>query len=87
MSHTAFTLVYIVLMLITQRLTAHLHSVKSPPYVINLDPAVHYVPYPANIGDHLLLILFISLSVFLSQILRDTVKYKQVMSQQALLFM
>ncbi|TWW67568.1 GPN-loop GTPase 1 isoform X1 [Takifugu flavidus] len=32
-----------------QRLTAHLHSVKSPPYVINLDPAVHEVPFPANI--------------------------------------
>uniref|UniRef100_A0AAY4A5Q4 GPN-loop GTPase n=1 Tax=Denticeps clupeoides TaxID=299321 RepID=A0AAY4A5Q4_9TELE len=32
-----------------QRLTAHLHSQKSPPYVINLDPAVHEVPFPANI--------------------------------------
>uniref|UniRef100_A0A8C6KV59 GPN-loop GTPase n=1 Tax=Nothobranchius furzeri TaxID=105023 RepID=A0A8C6KV59_NOTFU len=32
-----------------QRLTAHLHSLKSPPYVINLDPAVHEVPFPANI--------------------------------------
>uniref|UniRef100_A0A1A7WKH3 GPN-loop GTPase n=1 Tax=Iconisemion striatum TaxID=60296 RepID=A0A1A7WKH3_9TELE len=32
-----------------QRLTAHLHSMKSPPYVINLDPAVHEVPFPANI--------------------------------------
>uniref|UniRef100_A0A673BZV9 GPN-loop GTPase n=1 Tax=Sphaeramia orbicularis TaxID=375764 RepID=A0A673BZV9_9TELE len=32
-----------------QRLTAHLHSHKSPPYVINLDPAVHEVPFPANI--------------------------------------
>ncbi|XP_041792813.1 GPN-loop GTPase 1 [Chelmon rostratus] len=32
-----------------QRLTAHLHSVKTPPYVINLDPAVHEVPFPANI--------------------------------------
>uniref|UniRef100_A0A8C2ZRI9 GPN-loop GTPase n=1 Tax=Cyclopterus lumpus TaxID=8103 RepID=A0A8C2ZRI9_CYCLU len=32
-----------------QRLTAHLHSVKAPPYVINLDPAVHEVPFPANI--------------------------------------
>ncbi|XP_076012402.1 GPN-loop GTPase 1 [Genypterus blacodes] len=32
-----------------QRLTAHLHSIKSPPYVINLDPAVHEVPFPANI--------------------------------------
>ncbi|XP_039867519.1 GPN-loop GTPase 1 isoform X1 [Simochromis diagramma] len=32
-----------------QRLTAHLHSLKAPPYVINLDPAVHEVPFPANI--------------------------------------
>uniref|UniRef100_A0A671WSY1 GPN-loop GTPase n=1 Tax=Sparus aurata TaxID=8175 RepID=A0A671WSY1_SPAAU len=32
-----------------QRLTAHLHSQKAPPYVINLDPAVHEVPFPANI--------------------------------------
>ncbi|XP_061591873.1 GPN-loop GTPase 1 [Cololabis saira] len=32
-----------------QRLTAHLHSAKAPPYVINLDPAVHEVPFPANI--------------------------------------
>ncbi|XP_056134685.1 GPN-loop GTPase 1 isoform X1 [Lampris incognitus] len=32
-----------------QRLTAHLHSEKSVPYVINLDPAVHEVPFPANI--------------------------------------
>ncbi|KAL0969689.1 hypothetical protein UPYG_G00230900 [Umbra pygmaea] len=32
-----------------QRLTAHLHTNKSPPYVINLDPAVHEVPFPANI--------------------------------------
>uniref|UniRef100_A0A3Q1BY84 GPN-loop GTPase n=1 Tax=Amphiprion ocellaris TaxID=80972 RepID=A0A3Q1BY84_AMPOC len=32
-----------------QRLTAHLHTQKSPPYVINLDPAVHEVPFPANI--------------------------------------
>lgn len=36
---------------VLQRLTAHLHSVKSPPYVINLDPAVHEVPFPANIGE------------------------------------
>ncbi|XP_068584834.1 GPN-loop GTPase 1-like [Cebidichthys violaceus] len=34
-----------------QRLTAHLHSLKTPPYVINLDPAVHEVPFPANIGE------------------------------------
>ncbi|XP_035017233.1 GPN-loop GTPase 1 [Hippoglossus stenolepis] len=32
-----------------QRLTAYLHSRKAPPYVINLDPAVHEVPFPANI--------------------------------------
>lgn len=32
-----------------QRLTAYLHSQKAPPYVINLDPAVHEVPFPANI--------------------------------------
>uniref|UniRef100_W5NG82 GPN-loop GTPase n=1 Tax=Lepisosteus oculatus TaxID=7918 RepID=W5NG82_LEPOC len=32
-----------------QRLTAYLHKKKSPPYVINLDPAVHEVPFPANI--------------------------------------
>ncbi|KAL3858202.1 hypothetical protein ACJMK2_012804 [Sinanodonta woodiana] len=32
-----------------QRITAHLHAQKTPPYVINLDPAVHEVPFPANI--------------------------------------
>jgi len=32
-----------------QRLNAHLHAKKSPPYVINLDPAVLEVPFPANI--------------------------------------
>ncbi|XP_065109512.1 GPN-loop GTPase 1 [Paramisgurnus dabryanus] len=32
-----------------QRLTGYLHTKKSPPYVINLDPAVHEVPFPANI--------------------------------------
>ncbi|KAJ7991127.1 hypothetical protein DPEC_G00294030 [Dallia pectoralis] len=32
-----------------QRLTGHLHTKNSPPYVINLDPAVHEVPFPANI--------------------------------------
>uniref|UniRef100_A0A2K6GWL9 GPN-loop GTPase n=1 Tax=Propithecus coquereli TaxID=379532 RepID=A0A2K6GWL9_PROCO len=31
------------------QLTGHLHSQGSPPYVINLDPAVHEVPFPANI--------------------------------------
>uniref|UniRef100_D3Z3X7 GPN-loop GTPase n=1 Tax=Mus musculus TaxID=10090 RepID=D3Z3X7_MOUSE len=32
-----------------QRLTGHLHNKGCPPYVINLDPAVHEVPFPANI--------------------------------------
>ncbi|XP_041349740.1 GPN-loop GTPase 1-like [Gigantopelta aegis] len=32
-----------------QRITAHLHARKLPPYVINLDPAVHEVPFPTNI--------------------------------------
>ena len=32
-----------------QRLTGYLHSQVFPPYVINLDPAVHEVPFPANI--------------------------------------
>jgi len=32
-----------------QRLNAHLHMKKKPPYVINLDPAVLEVPFPANI--------------------------------------
>lgn len=32
-----------------QRLVAHLHTNKTPPYVVNLDPAVHEVPFPANI--------------------------------------
>ncbi|KFM62454.1 GPN-loop GTPase 1, partial [Stegodyphus mimosarum] len=32
-----------------QRITSFLHSKKSPPYVINLDPACHNVPFPANI--------------------------------------
>ncbi|GAA6071257.1 GPN-loop GTPase 1 [Tachysurus ichikawai] len=34
-----------------QRLTSYLHCKKNPPYVINLDPAVHEVPFPVNIGD------------------------------------
>lgn len=33
-----------------QRINAHLHSKKTPPYVVNLDPAVLQVPFPANIG-------------------------------------
>ncbi|CAB3979887.1 GPN-loop GTPase 1 [Paramuricea clavata] len=32
-----------------QRINAHLHAKKTPPYVVNLDPAVYEVPYPANI--------------------------------------
>ena len=32
-----------------QRFTAHLHAKKTPPYVINLDPAVYEVNYPVNI--------------------------------------
>ncbi|KAK5969101.1 GPN-loop GTPase [Trichostrongylus colubriformis] len=32
-----------------QRVTAHLHARKTPPYVINLDPATANVPYPVNI--------------------------------------
>jgi hypothetical protein len=34
---------------LVQRLTAHLHAKKSFPYVVNLDPAVAAVHYPANI--------------------------------------
>ncbi|NWI39659.1 GPN1 GTPase, partial [Picathartes gymnocephalus] len=34
-----------------QRLAAHLHGQRCPPYVINLDPAVHNLPFPANIGE------------------------------------
>ena len=33
-----------------QRLNAHLHACKTPPYVVNLDPAVREVPFPTNIG-------------------------------------
>ena len=32
-----------------QRLNSHLHSIKKPPYIINMDPAVTHVPYTANI--------------------------------------
>ncbi|CUS21355.1 LAQU0S03e00672g1_1 [Lachancea quebecensis] len=32
-----------------QRLNSHLHAAKSPPYVVQLDPAVLNVPYGANI--------------------------------------
>ncbi|GIY31364.1 GPN-loop GTPase 1 [Caerostris extrusa] len=32
-----------------QRLTSHLHSKETPPYLINLDPACYNVPFPANV--------------------------------------
>ena len=32
-----------------QRMNAHLHTIKQPPYVLNLDPAVLSVPFEANI--------------------------------------
>ncbi|KAL1618883.1 hypothetical protein SLS54_006998 [Diplodia seriata] len=32
-----------------QRINAHLHAKKEPPYVINLDPAVRNVPFDSNI--------------------------------------
>ncbi|KAI8084511.1 uncharacterized protein BX664DRAFT_266650 [Halteromyces radiatus] len=32
-----------------QRINAHLHSQKTPPYVLNLDPAVGTLPFTANI--------------------------------------
>lgn len=32
-----------------QRLNSHLHSQNTPPYILNLDPAVAHMPYTANI--------------------------------------
>lgn len=32
-----------------QRLNAHLHAQKKPPYIINLDPAVKNLPFERNI--------------------------------------
>lgn len=32
-----------------QRINAHLHSQRTPPYVMNLDPAVRRVPFDSNI--------------------------------------
>ena len=32
-----------------QRLNSYLHSTGHPPYIVNLDPAVRYMPYEANI--------------------------------------
>ncbi|XP_069786700.1 GPN-loop GTPase 1 isoform X2 [Narcine bancroftii] len=34
---------------LVQRLNGHLHTKGLPPYLINLDPAVHEIPVPANI--------------------------------------
>ena len=31
------------------RLNSHLHAKSQPPYIINLDPAVHTIPYNVNI--------------------------------------
>jgi len=36
---------------LTQRLTAELMQRKSPPYIVNLDPACNDPPYPVNIGN------------------------------------
>jgi hypothetical protein len=46
-----------------QRINAYLHDKQQPPYVVNLDPAVHHVPFESNID------------------IRDSVNYKEVMSQ------
>lgn len=32
-----------------QRLNSYLHSQNTPPYILNLDPAVTHMPYEANI--------------------------------------
>ena len=32
-----------------QRLNSHLHANNSPPYIVNLDPAVTHMPFEANI--------------------------------------
>jgi GTPase SAR1 family protein len=32
-----------------QRINSHLHTLRTPPYVINLDPAVRSVPFDSNI--------------------------------------
>ena len=51
---------------IMQRMNAHIRTKRKVPYILNLDPAVNEIPYPANID------------------IRDTVDYKQVMSQYQL---
>lgn len=32
-----------------QRINSHLHAAGTPPYIINLDPAVTHMPFEANI--------------------------------------
>ena len=32
-----------------QRINAHLHAKRDPPYIINLDPAVRTVPFECNV--------------------------------------
>ena len=32
-----------------QRMNSYLHSQNTPPYVVNLDPAVTHLPFDANI--------------------------------------
>ena len=32
-----------------QRLNSYLHTKDTPPYILNLDPAVAHMPYSANI--------------------------------------
>ncbi|CAF0745902.1 unnamed protein product [Rotaria sordida] len=32
-----------------QRINAYLHGEQTPPYIVNLDPAVHELPYPCNV--------------------------------------
>jgi hypothetical protein len=32
-----------------QRINSHLHAQQTPPYILNLDPAVTHLPFDANI--------------------------------------
>lgn len=56
------------------RLIDYLKDKSLSTYAVNLDPAVHYVPYQTNIG------MFI-LKIFCILDIRDTVKFKEVMKQ------
>jgi GTPase SAR1 family protein len=62
-------------------MTSHLYGQQKPPYVVNLDPAVHNVPYPVNVG--MLSSLLFRINTPFTDI-RDTVKYKEVMKQHNL---